>query len=123
MPDGPFVAGLRRLGGTPEELLADRRVMGMLMPGLRADFRLNDGYRHRPGPPLACPVTTFGGRQDHVVDEPELRAWREHTTGPFTSQTFEGGHFFLHSARDELLGAIGAALTGPVRSAQEMVAR
>ncbi|MEV5176581.1 alpha/beta fold hydrolase [Streptomyces flaveolus] len=107
LPDAEFVEALRSLGGTPEEVLGDAHVMRLLMPVLRADFRLNDAYRHRPGKPLDCPVSAFGGRDDPVVGEDGLRAWQAHTEGPFTLHMFDGGHFFPHSAQRELLSVVG----------------
>ncbi|MEK8173920.1 thioesterase domain-containing protein [Streptomyces sp. M19] len=44
------------------------RMMRLVMPGLRADFQLNDGYVYRPAPRLGCPVTALGGRADPHVD-------------------------------------------------------
>ncbi|MGW5652748.1 thioesterase II family protein [Streptomyces humi] len=116
LPDDRFVQALRALGGTPEELLANPAVMRLLLPVLRADFRLNDAYRHRPGPPLDCPVTVFGGRDDPVVGEPGLRGWAGHTRGSFDLHMFEGGHFFLHSARQDLLRRIVSTTTGGPRA-------
>ncbi|MER6914834.1 alpha/beta fold hydrolase [Streptomyces sp. NPDC000594] len=110
LPDEEFTGALRAMGGTPEELLSDPRVMRLVRPGLRADFRLNDTYRYAPEPPLDCPVSAFGGRTDEHADEKGVAAWGEQTTGPFTARTLEGGHFFLHSARSTLLGAIGGIL-------------
>ncbi|WP_194280774.1 thioesterase II family protein [Streptomyces fagopyri] len=110
LPDEVFVQRLRELGGTAEELLADPRVMRLLSPGLRADFRLNDLYRYRTGPRLACPVTAFGGRADAHVDRAGLAAWEPHSTGPFALRMLDGGHFFLHSSRRALLEELGAVL-------------
>jgi medium-chain acyl-[acyl-carrier-protein] hydrolase len=119
LPDDTFAEQLRELGGTPEELLADARVMRLIMPGLRADFQLNDGYRYRPDAPLDCPLTAFGGRADRHVDEPGLAAWAEQTTGPFRHTLFDGGHFFLHSAKESVLGELAGILRRTTEAAVE----
>ncbi|MFJ2868426.1 thioesterase II family protein [Kitasatospora sp. NPDC087314] len=113
LPDGQFVERLRELGGTPEELLADARAMRLVLPGLRADFQLNDTYRHRPEEPLPVPVTAFGGRADPHVDPEGVAAWARQSTGRFTMRMFDGGHFFLHSARQEVLRELGRLLRRP----------
>ncbi|WP_354642972.1 thioesterase II family protein [Kitasatospora camelliae] len=120
LPDREFVERLRELGGTPEELLADARVMRLVMPGLRADFQLNDGYVHRPEQPLSVPITAFGGRADPHVDPEGVAAWARQSTGPFTMRMFDGGHFFLHSAQQEVLRELSRLLrqrTDPVAGA------
>lgn len=106
LPDAQFIETLRSLGGTPEQVLDDAHVMRLLMPVLRADFKLNDAYQHRPGKPLDCPVTAFGGWDDPVVGVDGLQAWQAHTEGPFTLHMFDGGHFFPHSAQRELLRVV-----------------
>ncbi|UED83213.1 thioesterase II family protein [Streptomyces profundus] len=110
LPDDAFVERLRALGGTPEDLLNNPRVMRLIMPGLRSDFRLNDAYAYEPAPALDCPVTAFGGREDRHVDEAGLAAWAEQTTGPFALRMLPGGHFFLHSAQERLLRELAGIL-------------
>ncbi|WP_156755618.1 thioesterase II family protein [Actinokineospora pegani] len=117
LPDAEFADALRDFGGTPEEVLADPRTMSLLAPGLRADFRVNDTYRHRPQPPLDCPVTAFSGRTDPHVAPANVEAWGAQTTGRFTHHRLDGGHLFLHSEREALLGHLGAAL----RAGREVV--
>lgn len=39
------------VGGTPEDLLTDAHAMRLFMPGLRADFQLNETYAYRPEAP------------------------------------------------------------------------
>ncbi|WP_329558212.1 alpha/beta fold hydrolase [Streptomyces uncialis] len=110
LPDHELLDRLREFGGTTAEVLSDPRTMRLVMPGLRADFQLNDTYRYTPEPRLDCPVTAFGGRQDSHVDEDGIAAWADRTTGPFTMRMLDGGHFFLHSSQAELLRAIKVVL-------------
>ena len=118
LPEPEFRDRLRRLNGTPEEVLEHPELMELLGPLLRADFALNENYRHGDGRPLACPVTAFGGAGDPDVSPEDLRRWAERTTGPFRLHLFPGDHFFLHhgpglALRDrlaaELLASIGLA--------------
>ncbi|WP_326698416.1 alpha/beta fold hydrolase [Streptomyces sp. NBC_01754] len=110
LADGELLRRLREFGGTTDELLSDPRTMRLVLPGLRADFQLNDTYRYTPEPRLDCPVTAFGGRQDSHVDGAGIAAWADRTTGPFAVRMLDGGHFFLHSSQAELLRAIGVVL-------------
>ncbi|WP_344525887.1 thioesterase II family protein [Streptomyces albiaxialis] len=112
-PDEELVAELARLGGTRAELLRDPGVRSVLLPAVRADFALAETYTHRPGPPLACPVTAVIGTADTEVDEAQARRWAAHTTGAFAFHALPGGHFFSVPDRAPVLallaGATGAA--------------
>lgn len=110
LPDAEFADELRRLGGTPEELLAHREVMEMLLPTLRADMALCETYRHHPAAPLACPVTALGGVDDPELGAAELDPWSQETTGAFVRRMFPGGHFFVNTARPQLLRAVAGDL-------------
>ena len=81
--------------------------MELLLPTLRADFRMVETYRPGPGPQLLdLPVWAAGGECDAEVAESQISAWGETTSGAFSHQMFPGGHFFLNSHRSELLAAL-----------------
>lgn len=101
--DDDLIASVRRLGGTPEDVLANPELLQLVLPTLRADFRLCETYRYRPEPPLAMPITAFGGTDDGEATREELDAWREHTTGSFRVHMIPGEHFFVHSAESTVL--------------------
>lgn len=95
LPDKEFLVELRRLNGTPSELLDHEELMDIMLPLLRADFALYETYVYSTEPPLDCPISAFGGLQDHRVSKSDLEAWRAQTSGPFSLQIFPGDHFFL----------------------------
>ena len=104
--DEELIAHLRDLNGTPANLLHQRELLDILLPRLRADFRLVETYRCRPGPPLACPITAFGGSDDEETREGRLEAWSVQTSGGFKHEVLAGDHFFIHSREPELLTSI-----------------
>ncbi|MFG2846316.1 thioesterase II family protein [Kitasatospora sp. NPDC048296] len=113
--DEELVASLREMGGTPEAVLADRELLGLVLPTLRADYAVCDSFDETAGPagtPLTCPVTVFGGLDDTVTPA-ELRRWAAVTTGPTSLHTFPGGHFFLtEESAASVLATISAELSG-----------
>lgn len=117
LPDADFIADLRRLNGTPTEVLEHPEMMALLLPLLRADFELIQTYSYTPEPPLSCPIAAFGGVEDEEGSGPFLEAWREQTTGGFSLQLFPGDHFFLHTARAPLLEALSRRLHESLRTA------
>lgn len=110
LPDEEFMDELRRFNGTPEELLRNTEMMRLLLPILRADFAVYETYVYRPEEPFDCPISAFGGLGDVDVSREDSAAWREQTRGNFTLRMFPGNHFFLHSARAQVLQAIAQDL-------------
>src|SRR5207245_10390157 len=74
-----------------------------MLPVLRADLALFETYVYSTEPPLKCPISAFGGLQDHRVSRSHLEAWRDQTSAPFSLRTFPGHHFFCHTTRLPLL--------------------
>lgn len=111
LPDPAFIARLRRMEGTPEAILREPELLALFLPILRADLAVNEAEAHVPEAPLDCPITAYGGLTDERVPRDGLEAWRQHTTGPFSIEMFPGGHFFLKSARVDLLRSIARSLT------------
>jgi medium-chain acyl-[acyl-carrier-protein] hydrolase len=105
-----LIEELRHLGGTPNDILNDTQMMQFLLPVLRADFAICEAYTYAHEAPLDCALSAFGGLEDSHVRDEDLAAWREQTNGPFELRMLPGGHFFLHSAREPLLEAIGESL-------------
>lgn len=110
LPDAELVAEIRRYNGTPEAILANRELLELLLPTLRADFQIHETYAHDGGPRLDAPIFAFGGTRDPGVPADSLDAWRDHTSGTFLARAFEGGHFYLNEHKAELVGLIRAAI-------------
>ena len=110
LPEPQFVEELRHLNGTPPEVLDHPELMKLLVPLLRADFELCQTYVYQPGPPLTCPLFVFGGVDDGEVNQEELEGWRPYTTGAFSLRMLPGDHFFIRTARSQLLRMISEDL-------------
>jgi surfactin synthase thioesterase subunit len=111
LPDDQFVPEIRsRYNGIPEEVLRHPDLLALLLPGLRADLTLVEGYVHRPGAPLPCPIVAMGGMADMEATEAELVGWRHQTTAALSVRMFPGGHFYLQTAHEELMRIVTEAL-------------
>ena len=95
LPEKEFLAELRRLNGTPSELLDHDELMEIMLPLLQADFAVYETYSYSNEPPLNCPISAFGGLQDQRVNDRDLQAWRAQTDGAFSLRMLPGDHFFL----------------------------
>ena len=115
--DEEFLDELRRLEGVPAAILESRELLQVILPALRADTELYRNYVYVEEPPLACPIWAYGGAGDPNVKPEHLEAWGRQTAAGFSLQTFDGGHFFVDSARDEFLRALAGDLGELVSSA------
>ena len=116
LPGAEFRRELRKLNGTPEEVLAHPELMELLEPVLRADFAVCETYVHQATKPLSCPMTVFGGLEDSKTPLEALEGWRRYTDGAFRLKRFPGDHFFLNgTSRDALLNAVAGELHGVSR--------
>jgi len=97
LSDAALIEVLERYEGTPRDLLNDAELMRLVLPAIRADMALCNSYVYEPGPPLACPITVFGGLEDHVSSRACLESWQAYTKGPFTLRMLPGGHFFINT--------------------------
>jgi surfactin synthase thioesterase subunit len=117
LPHPEFIQELRRLSGTPNEVLEDTEMMAVFMPMLRADFTLCETYSYVDDAPLTCPISAFGGSEDPEIEYDEVAGWRGMTTGSFSLQVFPGDHFFLlDSGEAQLLTALSDELERLVRA-------
>jgi medium-chain acyl-[acyl-carrier-protein] hydrolase len=110
LPEPEFIAELRRLQGTPAEVLENAELMQLMMPIIRADFKASQTYKYNPGPPLECPIRAFGGLKDEMAPREKVEAWSEHTTGSFRAQMLPGDHFFLNSSQSLLTRIVAQEL-------------
>jgi medium-chain acyl-[acyl-carrier-protein] hydrolase len=105
-----FLDEVRRLDGLPAEVFADAELTRLVTPSLRADFEVCETYQHEPTEPLDCDVLALGGIDDPLVGTDDLAAWRSHTRRTLTVRLVPGNHFFLESARDEVIHLVADAI-------------
>jgi len=106
LPEPEFVKELRRLKGTPPEVLQNQEILTLLLPLIRSDFELIQTYRYIPKSPLSCGITAMGGTDDGDVACEDIQAWQEQAGGAFSMRMFPGDHFYLHSMEKTLLEAV-----------------
>jgi surfactin synthase thioesterase subunit len=103
--DEELIEQLRTFQGTREEVLANRELMSLTLPVLRADFLMCGRFRPRERPLLKCPVHVLGGKEDRATTE-QLIGWSKETSGSFSVDMMTGGHFFIHEHEARVLRLI-----------------
>ncbi|MEU8837355.1 alpha/beta fold hydrolase, partial [Streptomyces sp900116325] len=110
--DDVLLAELREDGIATAELLANKELMRLLLPILRADLAVVADYRYDTSvPPLRAPLALYYG-EDEVPDAERLvREWALSAAAPPRAHRFPGGHFFVRTARDAVIGQLVRDLT------------
>jgi surfactin synthase thioesterase subunit len=111
LPDDELLEAVHhRYGALPREVRRHPELKQIVVPPLRADLALVEQYRCASGPPLACDLSAFSGRDDTLIDATHVDRWREITTGRFERRIFAGDHFFLRTSAPAIQEAIVHAL-------------
>jgi medium-chain acyl-[acyl-carrier-protein] hydrolase len=103
LPHDEFIEELRRIDGTPSEVLEHAELMELMIPMLRGDFQLIQTYEYIEGGPLQCPIFAFCGLNDDEETRELMLKWKEQTGSRFKLHMLPGDHFFLRSSQSLLL--------------------
>lgn len=107
-----FTEAVGFFGGLPPEVVADEALAELLLPNLRADFRMVAHYEYREDAPLTVPVTLVNGVDDPHVKEAGLEPWTRECTGEPALHWAAGGHFYFQDDPGALTGILGSLVRG-----------
>jgi medium-chain acyl-[acyl-carrier-protein] hydrolase len=110
LPEPEFIAKVREMNGTPDEVLEHEELMKLLIPILRADFAAHETYEFKEEEPFDAGISAFGGLSDPDVLREDLEGWRKQTRGRFRLRMLPGDHFFINSSKDLLLESVARDL-------------
>lgn len=110
LDDVSFKLKLRELGGTPSELLDNEELMSMLMPCLRADFKIAETYQNKDESIIPSTIMVLRGSNDKVsIDECE--PWLSLFSANKGLHDFDGGHFFIDAKPRDISNKINSLLS------------
>ncbi len=111
LPEAEFVEKLQaRFSGIPEGVLQDREILEMVLPALRSDLAICETYRYTIDQPFDCPISVFGGLDDHWVNASELAGWAVHTSRSMDVNMLPGDHFFINDERQCVANSVAKIL-------------
>lgn len=93
MEDEVLIQELKRVGGTPKEFFENEEILKVILPPLKADYKLNESYVYS-GEKVVCNITGFAGTMDEDAPMSAMESWKNMTAGKFTLNQIEGTHFF-----------------------------
>jgi surfactin synthase thioesterase subunit len=93
--EAELVGWLIGIGSLPPAIYADPAVLALTMPPTRADLLVCADYID-DGAKLSCPLVTYNGRSDPLMDETAVPSWRSRCEVFLGNCEFPGDHFFIH---------------------------
>ncbi len=99
LDDNQLATLLSDLGGMPAKLTRWPTLHERAVAATRHDLRLCMTDEEHDTAELSCPIHVFGGSEDPLVSEADLREWRSRTPADFSVQILRGGHFYLRDRR------------------------
>jgi surfactin synthase thioesterase subunit len=97
--DDDILNHLAALEGTDSDVFANRDLMTLALPVIKADYRAFDAYVCADDVTVAAPIHAMGGDQDPIVTLGDLYGWGKHTSTVEVTM-FDGGHFYLNDHMD-----------------------
>jgi medium-chain acyl-[acyl-carrier-protein] hydrolase len=112
LEEAELIEALREYSGTASEMLADRELMQLVLPGVRADFALSERYVYRSEAPLDLPISVLLGEADPFVDPDRAAGWAEESSLPVRQYRYPGAHFFLNEHQQAIATLLADSAAG-----------
>ncbi|WP_034269727.1 thioesterase II family protein [Haloechinothrix halophila] len=104
--DEAIMADVRRLDETSSTVLDEPDLRDLVLPAIRADYRLLGTYKPTLDGVSSAPITAYVGDDDPDITEEHILGWTAHTSAHFTHRVFPGGHFYLAECESELVADV-----------------
>ncbi len=113
LTDDEFWEAIKRLSGTPKELLHNAELMRLMLPVFKADYEtLKSGREYLDS--LEIPLVLIRGNRDNSISASEIKSWEKFSNARSTMHEFNGGHFYLHRLERELLSCLSSYIASSV---------
>lgn len=113
LPRTEFFDQLKKLGGSPEEVLNNELLMEFFEPVLRADFEAVATYQYQQKTVMNIPISVIIGDREKATLE-EAKRWSLESTMPVDVQVYEGDHFFIFHHQESVIKSITEKLNTKV---------
>ncbi|WPW33251.1 alpha/beta fold hydrolase [Streptomyces atratus] len=109
--DETLITRVRHLGDLHSGAYDIPELRDLLLPALRADYRLIEGYQPLHPAPVKAPITAYVGQDDPSCVLDQVLAWCDLAApGFFELCSFPGDHFYLVAQEAEVVADVAARL-------------
>lgn len=110
MGDDKLIKELKRLNGTPKEVLENKMLLQFVLPMIRSDYKLHESYKYN-GEKLSVPIIAHTGIEDYEANYNVMKEWKNMTTRGFQIKKFNGNHFFVQNLGNEYMMQLAETVT------------
>ncbi|MGB8840853.1 MAG: alpha/beta fold hydrolase [Aliidongia sp.] len=115
LPDSEFIEKLRKLNGTPKEVLDHGELMELLLPVIKNDFRIVERHEFEHGKLIDTPTVAFTGVEDSEVSVNDVYQWSKLINSRLRVVELSGDHFFIKYRSKDILKEMTNCLSSPFR--------
>lgn len=109
--DGKFIEGVEKLTGLKNLAFDIPELKELLLPSLKADFKMDMTYIPKGECSVNIPITAIFADNDSFVNISEVELWKECTTSDFNMFKVDGEHMYLTSKPEGAIEIIKNTLT------------
>lgn len=106
MSDPELLQHIKEMEGTPKQIIENKEFMDLLLPILRADYKVIETYQLPSRQKLRCSASVFYGDSDVALLKNDLASWEALFSGCVDEMKFNGGHFYFENGFSELVRQI-----------------
>lgn len=114
--DKELIAELHKLEGTDTRILENDELMELLLPIIRADFRISEAYKSSASLKINSPMIAIGSEEDPWLNVAEFSEWKDYSNSTTKIHFFPGGHFYLREHIDLLTAFLNTEILAQIRS-------
>jgi medium-chain acyl-[acyl-carrier-protein] hydrolase len=109
LPDDEFIKKVGELNGSPKEILANWEIMQLLLPALRADFKIVETYCNKNQISIPTQISVFAGDKDDI-DHADINGWFNLFESNTGIHWIPGDHFFVDKNRFKVLDTLNSLM-------------
>ncbi|PHM36429.1 thioesterase II family protein [Xenorhabdus innexi] len=114
LDDKQFAIALQEFGRVNQQVLDNDELLSLILPAIKADFKISEEYYYSGTASFACPLTVFGGTDDPLVAEHELDSWFDLFEQDKNIILFKGRHFFIDDNHDLVVDALSKIIQAKI---------
>jgi surfactin synthase thioesterase subunit len=103
LSDQDLLKGLLDLEGTDREIVKHPELLEIILPIIRADFKIGEKYLLPIQDQINCPIIAIGANNDPWVKVDELSQWQKFTRQECQLKTISGDHFYVKNDFQEIV--------------------
>ena len=112
LDDSEFISEVYKLGGIPEELMKYDELLQLIIPVLKADYKVVETYKHiEKKTNWNFDISVFYGSEDSEIEIKHAFEWKKYTAKDCSVFKFEGDHFFINENIVKITEIINNRLT------------